>query len=260
MPEDTTPKANMAPTSSLPLWVRILGVLLFAGTFMLFARLIWEETVWTWERGPQMVGFSLAHDWGAVLFLFPPMLVVWTVGVVAATLWKMHKKGRISPKRWVAIGSIVLLFVVGGLPEGFWQRAFISRMAKSARAGDIMLYAAYRGDLATVKALVSHGVPVDARDRAYWRTALQGAAAAGHAEAIRFLVSSGAAINAVDRSGDSPLEMALANRQEGAADVLAALGGKRIAGDQAQRDKAIKDQVQEVVDDRERARKQITAH
>ena len=29
---------------------------------VLFAvRIMWEKTVWTWSRGPQMVGFSLMH-------------------------------------------------------------------------------------------------------------------------------------------------------------------------------------------------------
>jgi hypothetical protein len=25
------------------------------------ARILWEKTIWTWSRGPQMVGFSLWH-------------------------------------------------------------------------------------------------------------------------------------------------------------------------------------------------------
>jgi hypothetical protein len=99
---------------------------------------------------------------------------------------------------------------------------------------------------------VAHGVPVDSKDRAYWRTALHGAASKGDINIIRFLASSGANINAVDRSGDSPLELAIANDQEAAASVLAALGAKRIQGDQAQRDKAIRDQVQEDIDSLQR--------
>jgi uncharacterized protein (DUF433 family) len=207
---------------------------------MLFCRLVWEQTVWTWERGPQMVGFSLAHGGGVSLFLFPIGLILWTVGVVIATIWNLFKKRQISLGRWFAIGAIVLLFVSGSLSEGFWERVFISRMARSTHAGDLMLYAAYRGDLPTVRDLVMHGVPADAKDHAYWRTALHGAASKGDVNIIRFLASSGANINAVDRSGDSPLELALANHQKAAGNVLTALGAKRIQGDQAQRDKAIR--------------------
>ena len=118
-------------------------------------------------------------------------------------------------------------------------------MAASPHAGDLLLYAAYRGDLGTVQGLISHGVAVNAIDRAYWRTALHGAAAKGDAPTVRYLFSKGADVNAVDRSGDSPLELAISNHQDLTARLLVELGAKRIQGSPAQREKAIHDQVQE---------------
>jgi hypothetical protein len=56
---------SLTAVERLPQWLRISGVLVFMGSAILAARLIWEQTVWTWERGPQMVGFSLAHGPGA---------------------------------------------------------------------------------------------------------------------------------------------------------------------------------------------------
>ena len=109
---------------------------------MPFGRLIWEETVWTWERGPQMVGFSLAHGSGALLLLSPVLLTAWTAIVIALTIWNMIRKKQVSRKRWAALGLILSILVLGSMPEGFWQRAFIKRMAASPRAGDVLLYAA----------------------------------------------------------------------------------------------------------------------
>ncbi len=232
-----------ASQAELPPWACIAGAIFTVGTTILFARLIWEETVWTWERGPQMVGFSLAHDVGALLFLFPVLLFVWAAIVLAVTIWSLVRKRRVSTMRWLALGAIALLFAVGSLPDGFWQRAFIGRMAASPRAGDLMLYAAYRGDLGTVQGLTSHGVPVNATDRAYRRTALHGAAAKGDVQTIRYLVSKGANVNAIDRSGDSPLELAVSNHQDSAAKLLVDLGALRIRGDAAQRENAIHDMV-----------------
>jgi hypothetical protein len=214
-----------AAVARLPVWSRITGVLFFVGTAILFARLIWEETVWTWERGPQMVGFSLAHNTGAILFAFPLVLIIWTTSLIALTVWNLTKKKRISRTRWVALG----------------------RMAASPRAGDLLLYAAYRGDAGTVQGLVSHGVPVNATDRASWRTALHGAAAKGDTQTVRYLISKGANVNAVDRFGDSPLELAASNNQDATANLLVELGAKRIKGTEAQREKAIDDQVQEQI-------------
>jgi ankyrin repeat protein len=95
------------------------------------------------------------------------------------------------------------------------------------------------------KRLTSHGVPVNATDRAYWRTALHGAAAKGDIKTIRYLVSKGANVNAIDRAGDSPLELAVSNHQDSASRLLADLGARKIRGDAAQREKAIHDEVRD---------------
>jgi hypothetical protein len=237
----------------LPLWLRISGGVVFVGSAILEGRLIWEQTVWTWERGPQMVGFSLAHGLGVFLFLFPILLVLWLAVAVVLTVRSLIRKDQITTQRWVGLGLVVLLFVFMGLPDGFWQRVFIGRMADSPRAGDLLLYAAYRGDLGTVRAFVSHGVAVDATDHAYWRTAMHGAAAKGDLSILRYLVSKRANINALDRSGDSPLELAASANRAEAVKFLTESGAKRIRGDEAQRKKAIDDQVQESIEELDRA-------
>lgn len=237
----------------LPLWFSILGTIICIGSATLAGRLIWEQTVWTWERGPQMVGFSLSHGSAGILLLTPFLLVIWTAAAVVLTVRSLIRKNRIATQRWAGLGLVLSLFILLGLPVGFWQRVFIGRMAASARAGDLLLYAAYRGDLGTVEGLVSHGVPVDATDHAYWRTAMHGAAAKGDLPILRYLVSKGASINALDRSGDSPLEVAASADRIDAVRFLTQNGAKRIRGDEAQRKRAIDDQVQESIEELNRA-------
>jgi ankyrin repeat protein len=89
---------------------------------------------------------------------------------------------------------------------------------------------------------------VNATDRANRRTALHGAAAKGDTQTVGYLASKGANVNAIDRFGDSPLELAVSNHQDATAKLLAELGAKRIQGSAAQREKAIHDQVQEQID------------
>jgi ankyrin repeat protein len=74
-----------------------------------------------------------------------------------------------------------------------------------------------------------------------------GAAAKGDTQIVRYLISKGANVNAVDRFGDSPLELAVSNNQDATANLLVELGAKRIKGTEAQREKAIDDQVQEQI-------------
>jgi hypothetical protein len=237
----------------LPLWFRILGAIICISSATLAGRLIWEQTVWTWERGPQMVGFSLSHGSAGILLLTPFLLVIWTAAAVVLTVRSLIRKNRIATQRWVGLGLVLSLFVLLGLPVGFWQRVFIGRMAASPRAGDLLLYAAYRGDLGTVKGLVSRGVQLNATDHADWRTAMHGAAVKGDLPILRYLVSMGADVNALDRSGDSPLELAASGNRTEAAKFLIENGAMRIRGNEAQRKKAIDDRVQESIEELNRA-------
>jgi ankyrin repeat protein len=67
---------------------------------------------------------------------------------------------------------------------------------------------------------------VDARDTRDGQTALHGAAVEGQVKVIEYLVSRGADVNAVDRFGDSPLEVAITGKHNEAAQVLADHGGR----------------------------------
>lgn len=244
---------SQAPGVHLPIGLTIVGILIFGGTSALAARLVWEQTVWTWERGPQMVGFSLAHGFGALLFLFPILLVIWTASVVTITVWNLVRRKRTTASTWVGLGVAALLFLLLGLPEGFWQRVFIREMAASPRAGDLVVYAAYRRDFGTVKAFISHGVSANAADHSEWETGLHAAAVAGDIRTAKYLVSKGANVNALDRSGDSPLELATERGNVAVASFLEAHGAKTIRGDEAQRQKAIQDEVQEHSEELNRA-------
>jgi hypothetical protein len=72
-----TATENSSPPTAvyrLPLWFECLGAVIFVGSAILSARIIGEQTVWTWQRGPQRIGFSLAHGPGAILLIFPFLL------------------------------------------------------------------------------------------------------------------------------------------------------------------------------------------
>ncbi len=43
-------------------------------------RIAWEKMVWTWSRGPQMVGFSLMH-------IYPGLAIIGLLGSLGVMLW-----------------------------------------------------------------------------------------------------------------------------------------------------------------------------
>jgi len=69
---------------------------------------------------------------------------------------------------------------------------------------------------------------VDAR--ANGQTALHGAAVAGQVEVIEYLIAAGADINATDRLGTSPLDVAISEKRTEAAAYLADHGAKAVRG------------------------------
>jgi hypothetical protein len=137
------------------------------------------------------------------------------------------KKRRTDTPTWAAFGLAVLLFALLFVPSGVWQKLFIRQMASSPRAGDLFAYAAYDRDCRTLKAMLSHGVSIGATDHSEWRTALHAAAIAGDLRNIQFLVSNGANVNALDRAGDSPAELAASRGHPECATFLQEHGGRR---------------------------------
>jgi hypothetical protein len=234
-------------TAKFPVWFSIVGVVAILGAGALAGRLIWEQTVWTWERGPQMVGFSLAHGSGALLLLSPILLIVWIIPATILSLIHLFNRRRSVTTVWVELGVALMILALFLLPYGFWQRLFADRLAHGSHAGEFMTYAAATGDLRTVKALLTHGAPVDITDRS-GKTGLHTAAVQGKINVMEYLISKGANINAIDRYGDSPLEIAITEKHDDAAKYLSERGAQRFRGDETTRDKASKDIVHEDIE------------
>jgi hemoglobin len=77
-----------------------------------------------------------------------------------------------------------------------------------------------------VRALVRAGADVNASGGVTRATALHMAARRGHAEIARALLDCGAAVNARDRKGDTPLRRAMNCRKGGVVQLLVARGGR----------------------------------
>jgi hypothetical protein len=72
-------------------WFRIWGACSLPGTWFLALRLLWEATVLTAQRGPQMVGFSLAHS---------PAIIPLGLSVLLAAAWLLAGLVWLSVCAW----------------------------------------------------------------------------------------------------------------------------------------------------------------
>ncbi|MHC4538369.1 MAG: ankyrin repeat domain-containing protein [Planctomycetota bacterium] len=103
-----------------------------------------------------------------------------------------------------------------------WAEAIESKATELI--GDAIIYfAASRGDMAKIEALVRKGIDVNAAD-AQGGTALHYAAQEGHKDVVKFLLSQGADGNARDNDGRTPLDVALSHRRNDVIKLLVEAG------------------------------------
>ncbi|SFS20586.1 Ankyrin repeat-containing protein [Granulicella pectinivorans] len=231
MPEPKSPPKRLHPLILLP------GAILSLGSALIAGRLLWEETLLTWRSGPQMVGFSLAHGTFAFLLSFPFLLTLWTIPCIAAVLLWACRHRPIQRTTLSTVAAAIAVLGILLIPSSFWDRLFAARLAASPHASAFLHRAAAEGDLSVVKALLAHGVPIDAVDQ-HGDTPLHLAAATGKTGVVQYLVTHGAALNAINLDGESPLHTSIVNRHPFVTRALTLSGAKDISGDPTQGDRA----------------------
>jgi len=90
------------------------GALLFGG------RILWEKTIWTWQRGPQAVGFSLIH-------IHPGLAVCGFLCWLGFTLW-FFPACFYAARRWqerafldfLMFAAVLLAAIAMVLPDTFF--------------------------------------------------------------------------------------------------------------------------------------------
>ena len=220
-----------------------IGLPALAAVWALAMRLVWEQTVWTWERGAQMVGFSLVHsEHGGLLISAAMVSLVWPLCVLITAGIVRSLGGRHVV---VMLGAYALGWALLATPYGFWQRLFIWKFTPT-QAVELMAYAAAEGDVKTVKAFLRNGLDVNSQGR--HGTALHAAAVQAQIEVMEFLIAKGADVNATNAYGDSPMANAVRaeHRASEAAALLSKHGGTLIRGTEEQRDRAIEEDMKRI--------------
>jgi hypothetical protein len=236
-------------------YILVPGYLLMVGSAALACRLIWEMTSLTWQMGPQMIGFSLAHGYLAPLLFCPIVLFVWLVGcLITMLVWKLRKR-QIRKLSYASALIAVTILGVLLLPQGFWDRVFVEQLAKSPHAAELLVNAAGAGELGTVQAMLKRGISINAVDHT-GDTPLHMAAALGNEKMVSYLIQNGARVNALNLYGDSPLERAASMFHPNVVAILAANGGQDIKGDAEQRNLASKQIVARDIEEMEKRQRE----
>ena len=110
----------MQMPGALPNFLKVWWVCASPLAVLFAARILWEKTIWTWSRGPQMVGFALWH-------IHPGYAFVGTLCSLAVALWLLITipyaivcRRDIEPWDWLMMAGSVLVIVALALPDTFF--------------------------------------------------------------------------------------------------------------------------------------------
>lgn len=105
---------------ALPSFLKVWWVSASPFAFLFAARILWEKTIWTWSRGPQMVGFALWH-------IHPGFAALGTVCSLAVALWlfitipyAVVRRRDIEPWDWLMMAGTLMVILALALPDTFF--------------------------------------------------------------------------------------------------------------------------------------------
>jgi hypothetical protein len=111
---------HMQLPGALPRFLKLWWVCCSPLAWLFAARILWEKTIWTWSRGPQMVGFALWH-------IHPGLAVVGTLAAAGIGLWLLiaipfaiMRRQDIEPYDWFMIAASVFVITVLFVPDRFF--------------------------------------------------------------------------------------------------------------------------------------------
>jgi hypothetical protein len=105
---------------AFPSFLKVWWVSASPFAFLFAARALWEKAIWTWARGPQMVGFALWH-------IHPGLAVIGIVCSLALALWFLiavpyaitHRRD-IEPWDWFMMTASVAVIGALVIPDTFF--------------------------------------------------------------------------------------------------------------------------------------------
>jgi hypothetical protein len=188
--------SSATESKTIPTGLTLLGWIGLVGTALFSLRLLYEQTVLTWEAGWQMVGFSLAHTNPALLLL--GLLAVACAHVYLAALLVIAVVDKFR-KRSVPRPNLILVFglaIVTGLlyvPYAGWMTLLVKLWGPGQHGNSYLSFAVAEHHPYLLKTLIGDGVPVDASFGGH--TALNAACVQKDLPIARYLLSKGADLN-----------------------------------------------------------------
>jgi hypothetical protein len=180
-----------------------VGVVLVTATAVFTARVVCEETLVTWVRGPQWGGFSPSHSILDFIGLLCALLtLIWVLHLV---ILAVIDKSRLSATELTLATVLVVCCGLQAVPYEDWQLLMVRAHGGSHAPRTWVMSAAANGEIRLLDYWLAHGVDVNTRAQ-HGESLLGAAAAAGQMEVARMLITRGARLdNRTDITLETPL-------------------------------------------------------
>lgn len=181
-----------------------IGIILFFGSLWLTGRLIYERTFLTWEEGPQMVAFYLAHSmylillFGAISFYGAHLWLIWLLYIGFRT------PKLVKAEDLVVANLLLVVIIAGHIPDNCLQYFMIKFYGPGKHGGDLLINNAARGHYMVVESLLDQGVPVNVVGVG-GATPILAASLKGDERIVKLLILKGADLNVRDIAGGTAL-------------------------------------------------------
>jgi hypothetical protein len=176
------------------------------GAIIIPIRINYEATFMTWERGPQMIGFSFMHTYGACCMLAALLLAFFTLILAIDMTVRLFKKNNIAKKQITIFTISVLIIGLNFIPYKYAQSIMIYKYGLPKDVKGFFEQKAFEGDLDNMKLLLKKGFKTDSST---FSKSLYMASDGGHINVIEFSLLNGANINwQAEDSKTTPLMIA----------------------------------------------------
>ena len=177
---------------------RVFGWASIFAASALALRTVYEQTVMTWEQGPQEIGSALVHEHVGFFLLGIAgelCLYIWLAGFLVMVIRRriLHRPA-FSRETWGQLASSILVVLLFMIPYGWWQFATIEFAGPGAGASSQLTAAVSEDQPYLVKALIGRGTRLDIRD-SYGKTALEEACRTEHRSIADYLIGRSADLN-----------------------------------------------------------------
>jgi hypothetical protein len=166
-----------------------MGVLPAAGAALLASRIVYESTFLTWQRGLQMVGFSVMHSSVGMIGLLALLLaMLWAIVVAVVAAYR---------RAWPSRGQILLIVIVAlsfgllRIPYGYWKLLTVKICGVERVTPGWLTYAAAKGEKRLLQHLIANGFDINTRNGG-GDSLLTIAKRTGHTSLSEWLIAHGA--------------------------------------------------------------------